>query len=356
MSEPRERVGWVLSAAARLSDDTDPIGAEARRVLPGVVGLSREGVELALRTHLETRASEAQVEALVAASVAARRAHVVLASNVFVAASRALALAFGGAASVVLRPSRREPAFVELLTRALPNVARDRVEIAASIDPGPGDAVYAYGRDESLRAIESTLPTGVVFWGHGSGLGVAVVESRSQGDDAAAAEALAGDVVAFDQRGCLSPRVVVFVGGEGACVRFASEVSRALVAWAQRVPLGGDAGVSRAYLDVMRAVGEVAAGPWGAVAVDLEPRALVLPEGDRALHVARVDAGDVARAGALFGRLSGSCACLGGEGAIAEHLASISPQARRARLGSMQRPPLDGPVDRRTRPRVVSGR
>ncbi len=107
MSSPAERVARIrtlLAIAARVADPEDPLGREARAALLETAGLSREGLELALRHHLETAASAAELDALVAGASTAPRCHVVLSASVCVAPLRALALALACSETIRLKP------------------------------------------------------------------------------------------------------------------------------------------------------------------------------------------------------------------------------------------------------------
>ena len=68
------------------------------------------------------------------------------------------------------------------------------------------------------------------------GLGVAVIDAGHASPEAAAALAL--EVAAFDQRGCLSRRAAVVLGDARAALAFAELVARALGALSERMPLG----------------------------------------------------------------------------------------------------------------------
>lgn len=349
-ASPEARVRSVLAAARRLVDPGDPLGREARARLPGSTGLSPEGVELALAEHVETDVSEADLARLVAsvASVAqAPVAHVILSANVFAAAVRALALGLAAAPRVVVKPSAREPVLPELLLRALvAGPLAGTVTTAPAVSPAPGDVVHAYGRDATLDAIRGALPAGVGFVGHGAGFGVAVLERARP----ALVAALVRDVIAFDQRGCLSPRVVLTLGDEADAIALGEALDVALADAATRVPVGAvepaERAAVRAYLDASAMTG----ASFASVGVDVAPRALVLPPGPRVLHVAR--AASVEHALALLRPSAHAVTTLGGEGPLATALAAALPGARVAALGAMQRPPLDGPVDLRApRPR-----
>ncbi|HEU4409329.1 MAG TPA: acyl-CoA reductase [Polyangiaceae bacterium] len=343
----RERVWAVVAAGRRLADPRDPLGRELRERGPGAFGLSAEGVGWALERHLETRPTPGQIDALVASVPPSGRTFVVLSANVFTAALRAVALAAAASPRVVVRPSRREPLFAALLLRALAEGgAPFEISVGDPRGARAGEQVHAYGRDETMAAIRAALAPGVLFWPHGAGVGVA---AAGAGEGRAAAWRVALDVVAFDQRGCLSPRVVLVEGDEAAGLGFAGELARALGELAARVPPGADAAEERAsrraYADAMAVAGEVYEGRGYLVGFDPAPRALAWPAGPRAVHVARVGGGPEALG--LVAPLARGVAALGGRGPLADVLGARLGRARRSALGRMQRPPLDGPVDRR---------
>ncbi len=341
------RVRAVVEAGRRLADPHDRLGRELRAKGPGAFGLSPEGVARALERSLETRPTPAELGALVASTRPSPRCFVVLSANVFTAALRAIALAAAAAPRVVVCPSRREPLFAALLVRALGEAgAPFEVSIGGAGQAQPGDQVHAYGRDETMAALRRSLAPGVLFWPHGSGVGVAAL---GEGAGAASAARLALDVAAFDQRGCLSPRVVFFEGGEAQGARFAAALAGALGGLGARVPPGevrnDERAARRAYVDAMQLAGEAFEGPGHAVGFDPAPRALAWPAGPRVVHVARVS--DAHEAWGLLGPFAGAVVALGGRGRLAAALGARLPWARRSALGRMQRPPLDGPVDRR---------
>ena len=67
MNAPRSRVRAVLAAARWLADPHHALGRAARSRLPEVTGLSEQGVDLALREHLETHATDEEIDRLIAA-------------------------------------------------------------------------------------------------------------------------------------------------------------------------------------------------------------------------------------------------------------------------------------------------
>ncbi len=166
------------------------------------------------------------------------------------------------------------------------------------------------------------------------------------GDQAAAAAALAWDVVAFDQRGCLSPRVV-FVTGDAKA--FGLELRDALEALAGRVPRGklepSEAADLSLWASTMSYAGVLFTGDSCAVGVADGMKELALPPTGR--HVLVVP---LASPGALPDRLApfARYTIVVGSDAPLDRTRELAPaHARVARLGEMQRPPLDGPVDLR---------
>ena len=351
----RARLDRVVALARRLADGRDPLGREARTDLERCSGLSREGVDLALSEHLETDPSAADLDALLASTGSAPRCHVVLSANVCVGALRAVACAVATAPVVRVRSSRRDPVLGAILAREL---GRDRAFLAASgaithvteIAAAAGDEVHVYGSDEAIAAIAASLDDGVVLRAHGTGLGLAVVGGGV--DVAAAADAIARDVVPFDQHGCLSPRAVLVEGGPDRADALAAALDRALSSLGARVPRGPiDAATAAAitrYRGTLEAIGGTFAGRDHLVGVDLDPRALLIPPAARVVHVAALEA---AAAPALLAPLVDHLTVVGADddGDLARAVTLMAPRARRARLGHMQRPPLDGPVDLRRR-------
>lgn len=339
--DPADRVRALVAAARRLADPGDPLGREARALLPESTGLSPENVELGLSEILETQPSEADLRALCASVEAAPRVHVLLAANVFSAPLRAIALGLAQSDEVFVRVSRREPVFARLLQQA-----SGAFELTETLAPRAGDHVWAYGTDVTLTELERGLPDGVVLHAHGSGFGVALID----GDPSAAALELARDIVPFDQRGCLSPRVAVVTGTRDEARELARALALELARAAQRVPLGRLDDDERAECLRMREAltyaGEVlAAGPGWVALDDASARLLPAPAGRNLVVVPSgsdlewlsAHAAPVAALGVTS---------LGGLGVTASRL---FPEARLSPLGQMQRPRLDGPVDRRSR-------
>lgn len=343
MSDARDdalrRIESLVQAARVIADPNSELGRHARPLLVESTGLSAENVELALAECLETSPSAAELQALVAGVAPAPRAHVILPANVFIAAHRALALALASSPRVFVRPSRREPHFAALLAAAVPSL----FELTPQIQATFGDHVWAYGGDSSLSAIRASLRPGVHLHAQGPGYGAVVIEAATV--NAATATALAADVVPFDQRGCLSPRVALVEGPLAAAEHLAELVAHALTLAEERVPRGrldaDELADARAFRDAHTYSGEILPAGLGFVTV-AERRWATAPAG-RHLHVTSCDA-----ATALLQTRSSEITTLGvASDDRRQRLEKFFPHARLCRVGTMQRPPFDGPVDRR---------
>lgn len=344
------RVPRVVAVGGRIADPDDALGREARERLPDASGLSAEGVELALREHLERSIEERELATLVSRAGEAPRCHVVLSANVCTAALRAIAFAAATAPAVFVKPSRRDPVVAELIVRAL---AEDRAfaaaggsaALVAAIEPAAGDEVHVYGRDETIEAVRASMPEGVTLYGHGAGFGVAIVEEGA--DLEAFREDVAAAVVPFDQRGCLSPRVLHVEGDAEHAIAVARAAAEGLAEAELRVPRGPLDAATRAeiarYVTIARALGEVVEGPGYAVGVDVDPRRAPLPPAARVLHVM-----PAARGWPGPSPLDPRITIVGTTGgAEPPSRRGLPASVRFARLREMQRPPLDGPVDLR---------
>jgi hypothetical protein len=347
-----QRLEAALSIARRVRDPLDSLGVEARERLLASAGLSREGLELALTQHLEIDASAADRARLSAWAMESERCHVVLSANVVTAAFRAIVLGLLSAPHVLVKASRREPELARLLVGEIaPLLESGSLSLVDSLEAQPGDQVHAYGSDTTLAAIAAALPAGARFRGHGSGFGVAVIDATA--DVEPSARSLARDVVAFDQRGCLSPRVAMALGGPARARSVALALHEALADLGRKIPRGDLDESTRAELarfrQTMRALGDVWEERDHLVALDTAPAALVLPPAARAVSV--LACSDLSVAARIVAPVSRWITSLGiASASDAAAFDALHPRGCRvARLGEMQRPPLDGPVDERER-------
>ena len=340
-TERRARVERLLQAARCLVDPNDAAGGALRWRLQETTRLSRENIELGLTRCLETSASEADWSALLEGATETRRAHVLLSGNVFVAPLRAIALGLAASSEVHVRASRRDPALAEALHELLPGLFRFESELM----PRSGDDYFAYGADETLTELREALPRGVRFHAHGSGFGAVVLDAPAQTPLDARAVAL--DTALFDQRGCLSPRVVCVVGDEADARQVARWLAAELAALEREVPRGPrselEAAAERRERDAAAYAFELfeAGSSWLSLS-----SGFVLPPARRCLHVTFTD-----EPLALLEPFSAQLTCIGTNSELYRvQLSRHFEHARVVALGEMQRPPLDGPVDRRASP------
>jgi hypothetical protein len=330
----------LLAAAGRLHRDR-------ARLVPGIArstGLTSEGVELGFE-YLERDATDADLRALVEAAGSTAHVHVLLSANVFVAPLRAIAIARAAAERVTVRPSRRDPVLAIAL---VDEVGDDAIRVVGDRDVAALDCteIHVYGRDETVTAVRARARPGVTVRGHGAGLGVAMI---SEGADLErAAELVAPDVVAFDQRGCLSPRVALVMGSGQRAAQFAEALDRRLREWGDRVPRGTLVDEERAeaarWQETMRFAGHLWSGAQHAVGLGMEPDAVLVPPAGRHVFVGSSPSWETARV--ALGPIARFVVVVGSD--APEQAKRVAPPgARTAELGRMQRPPLDGPVDAR---------
>lgn len=337
---PRARIEALLAAArtvfgpARAPTLVRELAAEAQS--------SEQVVTDALDRRLELWPEPEAIDRMVARARSRRAVLVSLSANVVTAPLRAIAWALAASDTVAVRTSRRATRFVDALAAATDAFTRlsptdDHAALSAAITRLPADAaVHAYGGGEAMRAIAGAVGHRA-FEAHGPGFGAIVLGSPP---DVPTARALADDTLAFDQRGCLSPRLVLVVGDAAATARVLHE---ALAEGSRRLPRAPLDPTLRAALarlaDVAHMVGEAHVGAGHAV-FDLGATPPTLSPGGRSLTVHAVaDRAAAERAIAALGdRLT----------QIATDLAlAVPPLVRVCRPGDMQRPPFDGPVDLR---------
>lgn len=335
---PRLRLERLLDAARRLADPSHPAGQALRNRLLEAGSLSLPGIVAALELCLETEPAEDDLRQLLATTPRTGRAHVLLSGSVCTAALRAIAIAVASSERVWVRASRRDPA----LAGALHELVPDLFQLVPELRPEPGDHVWAYGSDETLAVVQRSLPRGVWLHAHGHGFGAALIDSRGITDEEARAIAL--DTVLFDQQGCLSPRLVYVTGDLAASRRVGTGLAEALAELEVRLPPSprGDEALAalRRERDARAYAFELYPAGTGWVTVGTEA---ALPPPCRCLHV--VSALDPVAELAKFSRHL-TCVSVAA-GSATEALRAALPGARLARFGEMQRPPLDGPVDRR---------
>ena len=338
LAERRARVEQLLQAARELADRESNAGRALRSRLLETCGLSAAGIELGITRCLETRPEPEHLTALLASTPEASQAHVLLSGNVFVAALRAIALAVAASDRVRVRASRRDPALAEALQALTPQL----FELTTTLAPAPGERVWAYGSDATLAEVRQSLPKGVWFHAHGSGFGAVLLDAAASTDLDTDARAIALDTALFDQRGCLSPRVVCVSGGAEQAKSVARALATELTLLERELPLGPSSpeelADARKNRDAAAYAFELFDAGSGWVSLSNE---VVVPAPTRCLHVTCTS--DAVQA---LGLLTPHVTCIATNAPPAQLSASFSG-ARLVALGEMQRPPLDGPVDRR---------
>lgn len=334
----------LLEAAKRIASERSPSLVAS---IAESTGLSLAGVELALGSHLEVDATDDEIGQLVDYAGDAERVVVILSSNVFVGALRAIAIARAASSRVVVRPSRRDPAFAKALVASAGDpaiVIDDDFDVATT---GRGDEVHVYGRDETIADVRARV-TAARVRGHGAGMGIAWIATTSAGDRAAAARALAADVVVFDQRGCLSPRVALVEGDGDAADAFAEALHAELERLDVAVPRGQLPAEERAasdrYVATMTYACRALVGTHHAIGIAPPGAPIVASPAYRHVHVAACLS--LEAASAAIAPMRRAIVAVGSNDERQAKLLA-PPWARLSPLGQMQKPRLDGPVDRR---------
>lgn len=338
-AERLKRLQPLFEAARLLADAHSAEGRALRAQLLETTGLSAPNIEAGLSSCLEVSPSRAELAELLESTPRAASAYVLLSSNVFAAPLRAIAIGLACAPKVFVRASRRDPA----LARALHALAPDAFELGTELAPTPGAHFWSYGADDTLVEVRAKLPSGVIWHPHGAGFGAVVVDGSRF--DAAQARAIALDTALFDQQGCLSPRVVCSVGTPDQARAVAAALAKELGALEQRLPPGTAtperAAEDRRNFESARYAFEFWQAGSGFVSLD---ERIVVPPARRNLHVTpTLDPVLALQPFASHLTTLGLAPQLTQEPA----LRASFPGARFAELGQMQRPRLDGPVDRR---------
>ncbi|MEY4548367.1 MAG: hypothetical protein RL685_4562 [Pseudomonadota bacterium] len=353
MTPARERLQRLLALTRGVLPSEPGARAELCRRWAAGTGLSPEGVAAALAHCLELEPSEAELAALESRSSPAARAHVILPGQVFVAAHRALGLALAAAPEVYVKPSRRDGTLIAALAAR----AEGLFQCVEQLPVQRGDHVWAYGADVTLEALRRQLPAGVVLHAHGTGFGVAVIAASASAERRAAqAAAIARDTALFDQRGCLSPRLVLVRDG-AAAQQLAVLLCGALAQLGTELPRGQLTPDERAeeswYRQCVACFAPLLDSGQGTVSVRdvssselASAAALLLPPVGRHLQVIPVAQLEPALLSLAPWLTSVSC----DDAELRCRLEALLPRARVCELGRMQSPAFDGPVDRRPAP------
>jgi Acyl-CoA reductase (LuxC) len=162
------------------------------------------------------------------------------------AAPRGAELPLGAGISTHSVPMPRSEAPQQPVEQKL-GATGDESSPATTWQPGTGatdfltgvDAWIGYGSDETLTAIRRSLPDCVRFLPHGHRIGFAVVTREKLASAAleGTASLAAADVAAFDQQGCVSPRLfLVEQGGAHSPRDFAGALAGQLEALRDALP------------------------------------------------------------------------------------------------------------------------
>jgi hypothetical protein len=348
IDERLERLYAMKAAAEQIADERTPFGKRARSELAASTGLSTQSVSYALGACLEHHVSRATLSGMCRQVDRISRAHVILSSNVFVANFRAIMLALAQSTQVHVAASRREPVMAQLLLEA----SRGAFQLVPAVRAEPGDHVWAYGSDDTLTALKASLIAGVHFHGHGYGMGAAVFRETKdlrKLELKTAAANLALDVVAFDQRGCLSPRVLLIEGSRAFAETTCDFLVEALSELEGSLPRGtlsaDEQADARWHETTMTFLGSSVQAGKGMVFLDPVEERLILPPIGRYLHVATTQ--DPLSRLTELGPLLTTVGFFN-EGSLPGMLRAQIGDRRYVSVGQMQRPPLDGPVDLRS--------
>lgn len=254
---PALRALPVAARADALARTTARFGKEAVDTAPGaptppflaaleaVTGYSRPVLEWGLRRTTDAVSAEALLdwwrEKGGLAPAGPSFVGVVAAGNIPGVALTPMLLALLSGAPVLAKLSRAEPLVLPAWHRVLAAVAPELAAACAAVPWAGGnealeqaafggaDRLLAFGSDTTMAELERRFPGRVC--GYGTGLSVALVSAGRR--DAGAAEALAVDVAAWDQQGCLSPQGA-FVEGTPAEVEAFGELVAAELARVER--------------------------------------------------------------------------------------------------------------------------
>ncbi|HEV2737122.1 MAG TPA: acyl-CoA reductase [Candidatus Elarobacter sp.] len=213
------------------------------------------------------------------------------------------------------------------------------------------DAVVAFGRDETLRAIRARCGSDTRFagFGHRASIGRLTRDEAAALDDALA-ERIARDALLYDGEGCLSLHALFVHAGAAELARIAPVLAAAFERVAVEFPSGvRSAARTAAVAAYCNLAAFRAAGGRGAV-VRAGDAALIVdpPRGEappflpRVLPLFGVDGDDAIAAYAAVQRLPVQAVGVVAAGASAVALAERIGAVRVAPFGTMQDPPLGG--------------
>jgi len=319
----------------------------------------------ALRTTLET-VDTTTLQALEASARLAGGTRLpwlplVLAGNLFTASVRGVFVPLLLGIPVIAKASSREIRFPTLLRNAL---RATNHELASAFDVvsfrggdvelersmiGDASSIAVYGSDETVVEIARRHSEArVISHGHGLSLGYC---SRSSIEDDATFSAVALDVCAYDQRGCLSPQAIYVEGDEADAAVFAKRLSTSLARMSAKLPRGPlplDVGAAQAqWRGIAEVEGRLLRGSVFAVAVTDRSKLRWSP-GFRNVSVVPVES--FREALETWSSLGSTLKCIGVDAHSLQAtsdalLRSPSLDAYACTVGTMQTPPFDAPAD-----------
>jgi len=230
--------------------------------------------------------------------------------------------------------------------------SRGAFDLVETLRPEPGDHVWAYGTDETLRTFGETLVSGVLYHAHGPGMGLAIFRESFEIKKANlldAARALAKDISVFDQRGCLSPRVLIVEGRRSFAESVCDLLVDALDHFEASMPRGtlsdDENADARWHEETIQYIGSSVRAGKGMVFLDPKRDRLLIPPVGRYLNVVVTD-----NCVPLVGQLGSVLTTVGifNPGHLHGRLREAIGERRFVNVGQMQTPAFDGPVDKRT--------
>ncbi len=257
-----ERVlAWIDAAIGSISDATSSVGREARSAIAARSGLSSEGAAWALDTTLTEPRRPALDHALAAMrrsfgsyrATPVRSHALVLAGNVFTACLRPIVWSLLARVPTLVKVATLDEGLPDLFGVALSAIDPELGESVSVLQPQGSsaalfarlatrvDLVSAHGGDHAIGEMRAATSPTTDFVAHGHGLGaVVVLRDALSAQVQALASSIARDVAAYDQRGCLSPQMILVErGGELSPRDLASLVaSHGLASLAASMPRG----------------------------------------------------------------------------------------------------------------------
>lgn len=297
--DPLDRAARLGAVGRRFLDRSDPVRREALELLPTTSGLAPAMAEAVLDgmaadwtpERLSRLLREELGDPVPLGSLVDRGDRSVMAAGPrlcvqLVAGSvpgvgvTALLRSLLLGSPTLLKPGLGDVVLPVLFARALAELDPDLSELLAVVYwPGgdtamedaaiaKADAVVVYGSDATVASMRTRAPALARFVGYHHREGVGVVGAGVLGSDREAAPCardVARAVAFFDQRGCVSPRVVYVedVGTAVTPVAFAGLLADALEALEQTLPGGALERFERSGLHQLRGTAEMLSGGDG---------------------------------------------------------------------------------------------